>query len=184
MTSVLDAFVGAQGAIWATAIMTVLLLVFAEVLPKTVAINNADRVSLLFVRVLAPFVAIFGPILLAIELFVRGFLALFRGGAAEHQRSMLSGAEELKSTVDLLHKEGQRRALRPRHVRRPARPRGADRARHHGPSHLDDRDLRRAAAGRAGAGSGRLALFAAAAVARRARQHRRRALRQGFSCAR
>ena len=106
MTSVLDVLVGAQGAIWATAIMTVLLLVFAEVLPKTVAINNADRVSLLLVRVLAPFVAIFGPVLLAIELFVRGFLALFRGGAAEHQRSMLSGAEELKSTVDLLHKEG------------------------------------------------------------------------------
>ncbi len=106
MTSVLDVLVGAQGAIWATAIMTVLLLVFAEVLPKTVAINNADRVSLLFVRVLAPIVAIFGPILLAIEVFVRGFLALFRGGAAEHQRSMLSGAEELKSTVDLLHKEG------------------------------------------------------------------------------
>ena len=106
MTSVLDVLVGAQGAIWATAIMTVLLLVFAEVLPKTVAINNADRVSLLFVRVLAPFVAIFGPVLLAIELFVRGFLALFRGGAAAHQRSMLSGAEELKSTVDLLHKEG------------------------------------------------------------------------------
>ena len=106
MTSVLDVLVGAQGAVWATAIMTVLLLVFAEVLPKTVAINNADRVSLLFVRVLAPIVAIFGPVLLAIEVFVRGFLALFGGGAAAHQRSMLSGAEELKSTVDLLHKEG------------------------------------------------------------------------------
>ncbi|MCX8253439.1 hypothetical protein RHAL1_03042 [Beijerinckiaceae bacterium RH AL1] len=106
MTSVLDVLVGAQGAIWATAIMTVLLLVFAEVLPKTVAINNPDRISLLFVRVLAPFVAIFGPVLLGIELFVRGFLSLFGGGSAAQQRSMLSGAEELKSTVDLLHKEG------------------------------------------------------------------------------
>ena len=105
MTSVLDVLVGAQGAVWATAIMTVLLLVFAEVLPKTVAINNADRVSLLFVRILAPIVAIFGPVLLAIEVFVRGVLSLF-GSRAGHQRSMLSGAEELKSTVDLLHKEG------------------------------------------------------------------------------
>ena len=105
MTSVLDVLVGAQGAVWATAIMTVLLLVFAEVLPKTVAINNADRVSLLTARILAPFVAIFGPVLLAIEFFVRGCLSLF-GGRGEHQRSMLSGAEELKSTVDLLHREG------------------------------------------------------------------------------
>ena len=51
MTSVLVVLIGEQGAFWATAIMTVLLLVFAEVLPKTVAINNADRISLLFARV-------------------------------------------------------------------------------------------------------------------------------------
>lgn len=105
MTSVLVVLVGDQGAVWATAIMTVLLLVFAEVLPKTVAINNADRVALLVARVLAPFVAIFGPVLVTVEVFVRGVLRLF--GARAHSRvSMLSGAEELKSAVDLLHKEG------------------------------------------------------------------------------
>src|SRR3978361_1111717 len=52
MTSVLVVLVGERGALYATAIMTVLLLVFAEVLPKTVAINNADRLSLLVARVL------------------------------------------------------------------------------------------------------------------------------------
>ncbi len=105
MTSVLVVVIGEQGAVWATAIMTVLLLVFAEVLPKTVAINNADRVSLLFARVLAPFVAIFGPVLLAVEVLVRGVLRLF-GGQADERVSILSGAEELKSAVDLLHREG------------------------------------------------------------------------------
>ncbi len=105
MTSVLVVLIGDKGAFWATAIMTVLLLVFAEVLPKTVAINNADRVSLLFARVLAPFVAIFGPVLLAVEVLVRGVLRLF-GGKTDERVSILSGAEELKSAVDLLHKEG------------------------------------------------------------------------------
>ena len=105
MTSVLVVLIGEQGAVWATAIMTVLLLVFAEVLPKTVAINNADRVALSFVRVLAPFVAIFGPVLMAVEVLVRGVLKLF-GTHADDKKSILSGAEELKSAVDLLHKEG------------------------------------------------------------------------------
>ena len=105
MTSVLVVLIGEQGAVWATAIMTVLLLVFAEVLPKTVAINNADRVSLMVARILAPFVAIFGPILLAVEVLVRGVLRLF-GSRTDEGVSILSGAEELKSAVDLLHKEG------------------------------------------------------------------------------
>lgn len=105
MTSLLVALIGDQGAVWATAIMTVLLLVFAEVLPKTVAINNADRMSLLFARALAPFVAIFGPVLVGVEVLVRGVLRLF-GGHADSRVSVLSGAEELKSAVDLLHKEG------------------------------------------------------------------------------
>ena len=105
MTSVLVVLIGDQGAVWATAIMTVLLLVFAEVLPKTVAINNADRCALLFARVLAPLVSIFGPVLMAVEVLVRGVLKLF-GGRTDAQVSILTGAEELKSAVDLLHREG------------------------------------------------------------------------------
>jgi Mg2+/Co2+ transporter CorB len=105
MTSVLVVLIGEQGAVWATAIMTVLLLVFAEVLPKTVAINNADRVALMFARVLVPIVAILGPILLAVEVLVRGVLRLF-GSKPDERVSILSGAEELKSAVDLLHREG------------------------------------------------------------------------------
>ena len=105
MTSVLVVLIGDKGVVWATAIMTVLLLVFAEVLQKTVAINNADRVSLLFARGLAPFVAIFGPVLMAVEVLVRGVLKIF-GSPMDNRRSILSGNEELKSAVDLLHKEG------------------------------------------------------------------------------
>ena len=105
MTSVLVVVIGEQGALWATVIMTVLLLVFAEVLPKTVAINNADRTSLLVARVLAPFVAIFGPVLLAVEVLVRTVLRLF-GSKTDERVSILTGAEELKSAVDLLHREG------------------------------------------------------------------------------
>ncbi len=105
MTSVLVVVIGDKGAVWATVIMTVLLLVFAEVLPKTVAVNNADRTALLVARALTPFVAIFGPALVAVEILVRGVLKVF-GGRVQANKSILTGAEELRSAVDLLHKEG------------------------------------------------------------------------------
>src|SRR5207302_5641513 len=74
MTSILVALAGARGALYATGLMTVLLLVFAEVMPKTVAINYPDRTSLLVARVMSFFVAIFGPVLIGVEVVVRGFL--------------------------------------------------------------------------------------------------------------
>ncbi|MGA2638877.1 HlyC/CorC family transporter [Methylocella sp.] len=105
LTSILVALVGDSGAIYATGLMTILVLVFAEVMPKTVAINHPDRMSLFVARTLAFFVAIFGPVLVAVDGFVRGFLKLF-GVDASQQRSILSGHEELKSTVEFLHEEG------------------------------------------------------------------------------
>lgn len=105
LTSVLLAIFGSRGAIYATASMTVLLLIFAEVLPKTVAINYPDRVSLAIVRIVAFFVMIFGPVLYGVEKIVRGALHLFglRLGEAD---TLLTPQEELKSAVDLMHREG------------------------------------------------------------------------------
>ena len=104
-TSVLVAAAGERGVIYATIIMTVLVVVFAEVLPKVLAINFPDRISLLIAPVVAFFVAIFGPVLSAVEALVRGILWLF-GVKLGEQTSILSGREELKGAVDLLHSEG------------------------------------------------------------------------------
>jgi Mg2+/Co2+ transporter CorB len=105
LTSVLVAFAGERGALYATGLMTVLLLVFAEVMPKTVAINYPDRTSLLVARVISFFVAIFGPVLVGVEALVRGFLKVV-GIDTSRRQSILSGHEELKSAVDLMHREG------------------------------------------------------------------------------
>jgi Mg2+/Co2+ transporter CorB len=105
MTSILVAVAGARGALYATGLMTVILLVFAEVMPKTVAINYPDRTSLLVARVISLFVAILGPVLIGVEMLVRGFLKV-AGIDTSRQHSILSGHEELKSAVDLLHREG------------------------------------------------------------------------------
>ncbi len=105
MTIVLVAVFGEKGAIYATILMTVLVVIFGEVLPKTIAINYPDRSSLLLSRFAAFFVAIFGPILIAVEMLVRGVLRLF-GVKLGENISLLSGHEELRDQVDFLHKEG------------------------------------------------------------------------------
>jgi Mg2+/Co2+ transporter CorB len=104
-TNVLVGLVGDRGVVYATAIMTVLVVVFCEVLPKTIAIAYPDRVSLVFAPLVAFFVAIFSPVVATIETFVRALLSL--GGLRIGERaSMLSGHEELMGAVELLHREG------------------------------------------------------------------------------
>ena len=104
-TSVLVLLVGENGAVYATVIMTALLLVFAEVLPKTLAINHPDRTSLFVVKPVSFFVAVFGPLLAGVEFFVRWILKL-AGVEVGHGRTVLSPYDELMSAVDILHEEG------------------------------------------------------------------------------
>ncbi|MCC0003286.1 MAG: HlyC/CorC family transporter [Methylobacteriaceae bacterium] len=103
-TSLLLAIAGESGAIYATFLMTALLLIFAEVMPKTLAINFPDRMSLVVARPVSVAVAIFGPALVAVEAIVRGVLGAVGVKLGAHQFTL--GTEELKSTVDLMHLEG------------------------------------------------------------------------------
>ena len=105
ITSVLLALAGERGVLYATVLMTVIILVFAEVLPKTIAINYPDQASLFLSRMVSIAVAVFGPVLAAVEVLVQTILRIF-GVTLGESRSMLSGVEELKSAVDLLHQEG------------------------------------------------------------------------------
>ena len=104
-TSLLVGLFGTEGVIYATVMMSILIIVFAEVMPKTVAIVRPEQVALRIARPVYWVVAILGPVLLAIEAIVRAFLRLF-GLRINEGQSVLSGAEELRGTVDLMHKEG------------------------------------------------------------------------------
>ena len=105
MTNVLTGLFGDAGVIYATILMTILLLIFAEVLPKTIGINFPDRMSLIVARPAAFFVYAMTPVMIAIDAVVGGVLRLIGLRAGEHG-SVLTPQEELRSAVDLLHKEG------------------------------------------------------------------------------
>src|SRR5947207_13308644 len=65
-TSVFLLWFGEVGVIYATVVMTVLVVVFAEVLPKTVAINDPDRIALLAARPMQWVMRLLGPVLAVI----------------------------------------------------------------------------------------------------------------------
>jgi Mg2+/Co2+ transporter CorB len=96
---------GDVGVLYATIVMTVLVVVFSEVLPKTVAINAPDRIALLVARPISLVVRFLAPILMAIEALVRWILKVV-GVRIDGGQEVLSAHEELRGAVDLLHHEG------------------------------------------------------------------------------
>jgi Mg2+/Co2+ transporter CorB len=96
---------GDVGVVYATVVMTILVVVFSEILPKTAAFNAPDRIALAVARPMYWFVRLFGPLLMAIEALVR-WLLKFVGMTVGEDQEVLSAREELRGAVDLLHSEG------------------------------------------------------------------------------
>ena len=104
-TGILTAWFGEVGVLYATGVMTVMVVIFAEVLPKTIAINAPDRISLLVARPMRLTVFLLGPLLAVIETIVRTLMRLF-GVKIGANQPILSPTERLRGAVDLLHHEG------------------------------------------------------------------------------
>src|SRR5207244_10218473 len=86
--------------------MTALVVIFAEVLPKTIAINAPDRVALLVARPMKLTVYLLGPLLTIVEAVVRVLMKLL-GIKIGANQPILSPTERLRGAVDLLHHEGK-----------------------------------------------------------------------------
>ncbi len=76
-TSVMIKVFGPTGVFYATLIMTLLVLIFAEVLPKTYAFHHANGMSMQIARAINVFIFVFAPITEAVTFIVRGVLRLF-----------------------------------------------------------------------------------------------------------
>ncbi len=105
-TSVLLALFGDSGIVYATIIMTLAVVIFAEVLPKTWAIKQPNEFALAVGPLLKPLVTILAPFTYAIQRFVSFILEIF-GVRANGNISYLTGHKEIRDTVDLLHSEGE-----------------------------------------------------------------------------
>ncbi|MGH7018164.1 MAG: CNNM domain-containing protein, partial [Caulobacteraceae bacterium] len=96
---------GVWGVALATGVMSVLVVVFVEVLPKTLAIVRADDVARALSRPMLAVVRILGPVIFAIQWIVRGALRLF-GVRLDMAADVLAAHEEIRGAVEYHHSEG------------------------------------------------------------------------------
>ena len=105
-TSVLIGLVGDAGVAYATVIMTALVLIFAEVLPKTYAIGRADRTALMVAPVVRFLVVVLSPITKAVQVVVRAMLRVL-GADVREGRALLSASDELRGVIELQGRDGE-----------------------------------------------------------------------------
>src|SRR6202007_1163690 len=98
-TGIFTAWFGEVGVLYATGVMTVMLVIFAEVLPKTIAINAPDRISLLVARPMKLMVYLLGPLLTVIEAIVRALMRVL-GIKIGHNQPILSQTERRRGAGD------------------------------------------------------------------------------------
>jgi Mg2+/Co2+ transporter CorB len=105
-TGLLIGLFGDAGVAYATVVMTLLVLIFAEVLPKTYAIHHADRLALGAAPTLKVMVTLLFPITHTLHVLVRGTLKLF-GIEMSATLSPEQSEEELRGAIDLHAGEGE-----------------------------------------------------------------------------
>lgn len=95
------------GGAWvsiATFIITLLILIFGEITPKTLATQNAERISLLYAPVISFLMLVFTPIILFINGISKVLLKVF--GVEMKQSGPSLTENELRTIVDVSHEEG------------------------------------------------------------------------------
>ncbi|MEX2296648.1 MAG: HlyC/CorC family transporter [Dongiaceae bacterium] len=99
-TSVMIQMFGENGVLYATIAVTAMVVIFGEILPKTYAINNPERLSLIIGPPMRIIVLLFTPITRIVQLMVNTALRLF-GLRVETELGSERTAEELRGAIDL-----------------------------------------------------------------------------------
>ncbi len=91
---------GLAGDLAVSFVLSIALLIFAEVTPKTLAIRNAERISLLAARPVAALSSVLGPVIWFITLVAR----LLTGGRGAHNPYVTE--EELMTILSVSEEQG------------------------------------------------------------------------------
>ena len=98
-TSVFISVLDDSGVLWATVTMTVVLVVFAEVVPKTYALNNSDKYALVIAPPVRAVVIILSPLSIALRMLANGLIGSRRDQEADRE-------EELRGMIELHGADG------------------------------------------------------------------------------
>jgi len=104
-TSLFTRLFGDSGVALATLVMTLLVLIFAEVLPKTYAITNSEGAASFVSAPIRALVIIFAPIVATVRITVRAILRLF-GAKMTNLDEDDAAQQEIAGAIALSHSEG------------------------------------------------------------------------------
>lgn len=107
-TSVLIKMFGEAGVAYATIGVTVMVLIFSEVMPKTLALMNPERVALAVAPFVAVIVRLFSPLALAVTWTVNLMFRIF-GVKAGGQGGLYE--EELRGAIELMGRDDEAEAI-------------------------------------------------------------------------
>ena len=88
----------------ATGILTIVVLLGGEIVPKTWANLNADKISLLYAPIIRFLMIILTPIIFIVDKIALGILKIFRIDPSKKNNAMTES--ELRSYVDVSHEDG------------------------------------------------------------------------------
>ncbi len=103
-TAVAIKMLGSEGVAIATIVMTIVILIFGEITPKTLASQNAEKISLLVAPLISVVSIILKP-LVALTTFIANILISILGGKVSNTVPLITEAE-LKTIVDVSEEEG------------------------------------------------------------------------------
>jgi putative hemolysin len=91
------------GVLIATIVVTIVLLIFCETTPKTIATRHAEGLSLAFIRPIEALSWLFTPFVFILSWIASGFAKIFGGKAVPRS---LASEEEIRTMISMGHKEG------------------------------------------------------------------------------
>lgn len=105
-TSILIKLFGETGMVYATVIVSSMVLIFGEVMPKTYAMMHADRLALLIAPLVSFLLKLFWPVIYTVEKLVHGTFHVFgmkhpKGMAGAHEEELRGAIELFKETMDV-----------------------------------------------------------------------------------
>ncbi len=87
-----------------TGALTLAVLIFGEITPKTWAMYNSEKISLAYAKVIRLLMLLFTPIIIVIDKLAGGIMLLFHIHTAEKTSAMTE--RDLKTYVDVSHEDG------------------------------------------------------------------------------
>lgn len=104
LTTTLAYSLGGSAVAFASALLTVFILIFGEITPKTMATIHAEKFSLLYAPFIRVFIKVMTPVIFLINILSNGVLYLLKVDPNAKNDAMTE--TELRTIVDVSHEDG------------------------------------------------------------------------------